>query len=148
MVNAKAVSKLVGKYLAGIAVDTYSGAFNSKIALQTSLIPSKIRDMLGTTGTNLALGAISFTNTFSDLFMVPTLEYPKVEAKVKSIRANPNLTSQQKKEKIEKLVTDFMFYYHNKVGVQSWIDLINFLIPIPFVGIPPYKPKKFNVEGY
>ena len=134
----KEVSYKIAKYLVGRAGALYGAGLNYKINVETALIPNQVWKTLGSAGTKIAYGLLDFVPTFSTMVNEQASMYRQVE-KVEKIAKNPNLSASQKENRIRPIIDRAVFHSYHRTGLQSFIGFINFLIPIPFVALPPLQ---------
>jgi hypothetical protein len=134
------IYSLLGKYVVGTTAKVYGFTLSNKLKLQHALIPEQIASILGSTGMDSLFAATAFIPTFST-FIDNSSIAPELERKLKSIATNPGFSVGVKTKKITRIINEYMTHVRDSAGIQSWIDLLNFLCPIPFVGIskPDYK---------
>lgn len=133
---AKEMSYLVSKWALKYGSRIYGSALQYKGSVEMAIIPNKIGKIMISSGVKqFATGAMSFASTFS-LFPQYFEESGNLLSKWKKIingvtleRDRMSLIKQMSKE-----IHDCARKWESKIGMQSWIDLLTFFIPIPFVG--------------
>lgn len=135
--TGKEISWLVAKWAFKYGSRVYGTALNYSRNVEMAVIPNKIGKKLITSNMKMAaLAPLRFTNTFS-LFPQYHSETQQAFAKWETIIKNT--TNKVEKQRLQKAMADEIYALSNKwnlkIGIQSWIDVLTFFIPIPFSGV-------------
>lgn len=134
---AKEVSYLVAKWSVKYAAKIYGSALNYKDAVEFAVIPNKIgKILISSTAKAAIIAPLKFVNTFA---LFPQMHVELASSFDRWKKTIDSVTLVQDKEKLVKQMTtdlnNLMGKWNAKIGLQSWIDLLTFFIPIPFAGV-------------
>jgi hypothetical protein len=124
---------LMGKWIVRFSADFYAKAFEWKHNIEMLLIPKKIGKLVLSNASRAAVhGLVSFGDTFISMFDDSYLSTWKIKWSNKLSNASEkdrDALTREMAHELHALVTEHKFH----VGLQSWIDFIQFFIPIPFL---------------
>lgn len=135
--TSKEVAYLVGKWAVKYGSRVYGSALNYARTAEMAIIPNKIGKLLISSGSKgLAIGFLKFGSTFA-LFPEAFNETSQAFDKWKKILDGTTL--ERDKERLARAMGDdiagIVQKWRHKIGMQSWIDVLTFFIPIPFAGV-------------